>query len=113
MEKMEQEETAATVFSYLIRGLSGNNGASVRSELMQKLMPIKELYGLADDVYPIYIDFCMKNKKFLKVQDTIEAFGTAIANGKVSSKDERIMLRWVSDVMNGVRTNGNIKVKRR
>ncbi len=46
MDKLEQEETAATVFSYLIRGLSSGNRAAVKAELMQKLAPIKELYGL-------------------------------------------------------------------
>ena len=72
MEKLEQEETAATVFTYLIKGLSNGNRDKVKAELKEKMAPIKELYGLNDDVYPIYIDFCLEKKKFLKVQDTIE-----------------------------------------
>ena len=46
MDKLEQEETAATVFSYLIRGLSNGNRPAVKAELMEKMGPIKELYGL-------------------------------------------------------------------
>ncbi len=45
MDKLEQEETAATVFSYLIRGLSNGNRPAVKAELMEKMGPIKELYG--------------------------------------------------------------------
>jgi hypothetical protein len=113
MEKLEQEETAATVFTYLIKGLSNGNKEAVKAELMQKMTPIKELYGLNDDVYPIYIDFCIENKKFLKVQDTIQVFGDAVTAGKVSSAKERIMMGWIMDVQNQVRTYGNIKTKRR
>ncbi len=113
MEKLEQEETAATVFTYLIRGLSSGNREEVKAELMKKMTPIKELYGLNDDVYPIYIDFCLEKKKFLKVQDTIEVFGDAVTAGKVSHDKERIMLGWVMDIQNQVRTYGNIKTKRR
>lgn len=113
MEKIEQEETAATVFTYLIKGLSNGNGEEVKAELMKKMTPIKELYGLNDDVYPIYIDFCMEKKKFLKVQDTIEVFGDAVTAGKVPHDKERIMLGWVMDIQNQVRTYGNIKTKRR
>ena len=113
MEKLEQEEAAATVFSYLVRGLSSGNRAAVRSELMQKMMPIKELYGLTDDVYPIYIDFCLARKKFLKVQEAVEVMGEAVAAGKVSSKNEQIVMGWIMDIQNQNRTYGNIKTKRR
>ncbi len=113
MDKLEQEETAATVFSYLIRGLSNGNRDAVKAELMKKLEPIRELYGLTDEVYPLYVDQCIAHKKFLKVQDAIEAFGSAIASGKVSSKYERIMMGWISDVMQTNKTTGNVKTKRR
>lgn len=113
MDKLEQEETAATVFSYLIRGLANGNREALKAELMQKMAPIKDLYSLTDDVYPIYIDFCLQDKKFLKVQDALDAFGKAIEAGKVSSRDERIMMRWVMEIQNQVRTYGNIKTKRR
>ncbi len=113
MDKIEQEDTAATVFSYLIRGLSNGNHGAVRAEIMKKLQPIRELYGLTDEVYPLYVSQCMAHKKFLKVQDAIEAFGSAIASGKVSSKDERIMMGWISDVMRTNKTTGNVKTKRR
>ena len=113
MEKLEQEETAATVFTYLIKGLSNGNREDVKAELMKKMTPIKELYGLNDDVYPIYIDFCLEKKKFLKVQDAIEVFGDAVTAGNVSHDKERIMLGWVMDIQNQVRTYGNIKMKRR
>ncbi|AFC99403.1 hypothetical protein Mtc_0640 [Methanocella conradii HZ254] len=113
MDKLEQEEMAATVFSYLIRGLSSGQRGAMKSELMKKLEPIRELYGLSDEVYPLYIDQCIAHKKFLKVQDAIEAFGNAIARGEVSPRDERIMMQWVLNVQNQVRTYGNIKTKRR
>lgn len=113
MDKLEQEETAATVFSYLIRGLSNGNRDTVRADIMQKLKPIKDLYGLSDEVYPLYVDQCIAHKKFLKVQDAMEAFGKAVEAGKVPAKDERAMLQWVMDVQNQVRTYGNIKTKRR
>ncbi len=113
MDKLEQEETAATVFSYLIRGLSNGNRDAVKAELMQKLGPIRELYGLTDEVYPLYVDQCIAHKKFLKVQDAIEAFGSAIASGKAAPKDERAMMGWVLEVQNQVRTYGNIKTKRK
>lgn len=113
MDKLEQEETAATVFSYLVRGLSNGNREAVKAELMQKLTPIKELYGLTDDVYPVYVDFCMAKKKFLKVGDAIEAMGEAVASGKLSPKDERAAMGWILEVQNQNRTYGNIKTKRR
>jgi len=113
MDKLEQEETAATVFSYLIRGLSSGNRDAVRAELMQKLLPIKELYGLNDDVYPLYVDTCLEKKKFLKVPETMEAFGEAIESGRVKWEDERKMMGWVTEVQNQIRTYGNIKTKRR
>jgi hypothetical protein len=113
MDKLEQEETAATVFSYLIRGLSNGNRDAVKADIMKKLLPIKELYGLSDDVYPLFVEECIAHKKFLKVQDAMEAFGKAIEEGKVSAKDERAMMQWVLDVQNQVRTYGNIKTKRR
>jgi hypothetical protein len=113
MDKLEQEETAATVFSYLIRGLSNGNREAVKAELMQKLTPIRELYGLTDDVYPVYVDFCLRQKKFLKVQEAIEVMGEAVASGKVSSSDERAVMGWIMDIQNQVRTYGNIKTKRR
>ncbi|BAI63052.1 conserved hypothetical protein [Methanocella paludicola SANAE] len=113
MEKLEQEETAATVFSYLIRGLSNGNHDSVKAEIMKKLRPIKDLYGLSDEVYPLYVDQCIAHKKFLKVQDAMEAFGKAIEAGKVPGNDERAMMQWVMDVQNQVRTYGNVKTKRR
>lgn len=113
MEKLEQEETAATVFSYLIRGMANGSHDTVRAGIITKLQPIKELYGLSDEVYPLYIDQCMSHKKFLKVQDAMEAFGKAIEEGKVPAKDERAMMQWVLDVQNKVRTYGNIKTKRR
>jgi hypothetical protein len=113
MDKLEQEETAATVFSYLIRGMANGSRDEVRVELMRKLEPIRELYGLTDDVYPLYIDQCIAHKKFLKVQDAIEVFGDAMARGGVSSKDERTMMQWILAVQNKVRTSGNIKAKRK
>lgn len=113
MDKLEQEQTAATVFSYLIRGLSGGNRETVRAELMKKMTPIKELYGLNDDVYPLYIDFCLEKKKFLKSQEAIETFGNAITADKVSSKDERILMGWITDIMRQNKTTGNVKTKRR
>ncbi len=113
MDKLEQEDTAATVFSYLIRGLSNGNRDAVKAEIMEKLQPIRELYGLSDEVYPLYVDQCIAHKKFLKVQDAIEAFGHAIASGKVSSKGERTMMGWIADVMRTNKTTGNVKTKRR
>ncbi len=113
MDKQEQEETAATVFSYLIRGLSGGNREAVKAELMDKLRPIKELYGLNDDVYPLYVDACLEKRKFLKVPETMEAFGEAIEKGRVQWEDERKMMGWVTEVQNQIRTYGNIKTKRR
>jgi hypothetical protein len=113
MDKLEQEEAAATVFSYLVRGLSNGNRAAVKSELMLKMMPIKELYGLTDDVYPIYIDFCLEKKKFLKVREAIEVMGEAVAAGKVTSEDERTVMGWIMEIQNQNRTYGNIKTKRR
>lgn len=113
MEKLEQEETAATVFSYLIRGLANGNRAAVKAEIMDKLQPIKELYGLSDEIYPLFVDQCITHKKFLKVQDALEAFGKAIEQGRVSSKDERIIMQWILDIQNQVRTYGNVKTKRR
>jgi hypothetical protein len=113
MDKLEQEETAATVFSYLIRGMANGSREAVKAEIMKKLQPIKDLYGLSDEVYPLYVDQCIAQKKFLKVQDAMEAFGKAVEAGKVSSKDERTMMQWVMDVQNQVRTYGNIKTKRR
>jgi hypothetical protein len=113
MDKLEQEETAATVFSYLIRGLSNGNRASVKAELIQKLAPIKELYGLREDVYPVYVDFCIDNKKFLKVQEAIEVMGEAVVSGKLPAKSERDIMGWILDVQNQNRTYGNIKTKRR
>jgi hypothetical protein len=113
MEKLEQEETAATVFSYLIRGMANGNREAIKADIMEKLRPIKDLYGLSDDVYPLFVDQCIAQKKFLKVQDALDAFGKAIEAGKISSKDERAMMQWVLDVQNQVRTYGNIKTKRR
>lgn len=113
MDKLEQEEAAATVFSYLIRGLSDGDRKSVKAELMQKLLPIKELYGLADDVYPVYVDFCLDEKKFLKVQDAVRVMGEAVAAGKVPPKGERAVMGWIMEVQNQNRTYGNIKTKRR
>ena len=113
MDKLEQEESAATVFSYLIRGLPNGNRVAVRSELMQKMIPIKELYGLTDDLYPIYIDFCLERKKYLKVQEAVEVMGEAVAAGKLPSKDERIVMGWIMEIQNQNRTYGNIKTKRR
>jgi hypothetical protein len=113
MDKLEQEETAATVFSYLIRGLSNGNLGAVRSELMQKLMPIKDLYMLNDDVYPLYVDMCIEKRKFLKVPETMEAFGKALESDNVKWEDERAMMGWIREIQNQVRTYGNIKTKRR
>ncbi|MGA9139847.1 MAG: hypothetical protein WBZ29_06460 [Methanocella sp.] len=113
MDKLEQEETAATVFSYLIRGLSNGSRDVVRSELMQKLMPIKDLYMLNDDVYPLYVDMCIEKGKFLKVPETMEAFGKALEADNVKWEDERAMMGWVREIQNQVRTYGNIKTKRR
>ena len=113
MDKLEQEETAAKVFSYLIRGLANGDRAALKADIMQKLLPIKDLYGLSDEVYPLYVDQCIAQKRFLKVQEAMEAFGRAIESGNVSSNDERIMMRWVMDIQNQVRTYGNIKTKRR
>jgi len=101
------------VFSYLIRGLSNGNRDAVKAEIMKKLQPIRELYGLTDEVYPLYVDQCIARKKFLKVQDAIEAFGNAITSGKVSPKDERTMMGWITDVMRTNKTTGNVKAKRR
>jgi hypothetical protein len=113
MDKLEQEETAATVFSYLIRGLSNGSRETAKADIMEKLRPIRELYGLSDEVYPLYIDQCMRHKKFLKIQEAIEAFGRAIEEGSVSSKEERAMMAWITDVMRTNKTTGNVKTKRR
>ncbi len=113
MDKLEQEETAATVFSYLIRGLSKGSLEAAKADIIEKLRPIKDLYGLSDEVYPLYVDQCIAHKKFLKVQDAIEAFGNAIASGKVSSKNEQAMMAWITDVMRTNKTTGNVKAKRR
>jgi hypothetical protein len=113
MDKLEQEETAATVFSYLIRGLSNGNRPAVKAELLEKMKPIKELYGLNDDVYPLYVDMCIEQRRFLKVQDTMEAFGKAVEAGALKWEDERAMMGWVREIQNQVRTSGNIKTKRR
>jgi hypothetical protein len=113
MEKLEQEETAATVFSYLIRGLANGSRDAVRADIMEKLKPIKDLYGLSDEVYPLYVDQCIAQKRFLKMQEAMEAFGKSIEAGKVPANDERVMMQWVLDVQNQVRTYGNIKTKRR
>ncbi len=113
MDKLEQEETAATVFSYLIRGLSNGNRPAVKAELMEKMKPIKELYGLNDDVYPLYVDMCIEKRRFLKVQDTMEAFGKALESDNVRWEDERAMMGWIREIQNQVRTSGNIKTKRR
>jgi len=113
MDKLEQDETAATVFSYLIRGLSKGSREAAKADIMEKLRPIKDLYSLSDNVYPLYVDQCIYYKKFLKVQDAIEAFGRAVEAGSVSSKDERAMMGWISDVMRTNKTTGNVRVKRR
>ena len=113
MDKLEQEETAATVFSYLIRGLSNGNRETVRAELMEKMKPIKELYGLSDGVYPLYVDACIEKRRFLKVQDTLEAFGAALEKGNLRWEDERAMMGWVSEIMRQNKTTGNVKTKRR
>ena len=113
MDKLEQENTAATVFSYLIRGLSSGNREAVKAELLQKMTPIKELYGFTDDTFPLYIDQCLERKKFLKVQDAIEAFGSAIDAGKIKSKDERVVMAWIGEIMRQNKTTGNVKTKRR
>lgn len=113
MDKLEQEETAARVFSYLIRGLSSGGREAVRAEVLERLVPIKDLYGLSDDVYPLFVDECLAHKKFLKMQDAIEAFGKAIEGGRVGPKEEKALMQWVLDVQNQVRTYGNMKTKRR
>lgn len=112
MDKLEQERTAATVFSYLIRGLAGQNSEAVKAELMQKMTPFRELYSLSDDVYPIFIDLCMEKKKFLTVQEAIDAFGGAIDAGKVSGRDERAIMAWTGEIMRQNKTTGNVKTKR-
>jgi hypothetical protein len=113
MDKLEQEETAARVFSYLIRGLSNGNRSAVKAELMEKMRPIKELYGLSDEVYPLYVDMCIEQRRFLKVQDTMEAFGKALESDSVKWEDERAMMGWVSEIMRQNKTTGNVKTKRR
>jgi hypothetical protein len=113
MDKLEQEETAATVFSYLIRGISNGNKPWVKAELMEKMKPIKELYGLSDEVYPLYVDTCIEKRRFLKVQDAVEAFGTTLEKGDVRWEDERAMMGWVTEVMKQNKTTGNVKTKRR
>lgn len=113
MDKLQQEETAALVFSYLIRGLSNGNRPAVKAELMEKMKPIKELYGLSDEVYPLYVDMCIEKRRFLKVQDAMEAFGAAMEKGNLKWEDERAMMGWVRNIQNQVRTYGNIKTKRR
>jgi hypothetical protein len=112
MDKLEQEKTAATVFSYLVRGLSSGNATAVKAELMQKMASFKELYSLTDDIYPLYIDRCMEKKKFLTVQEAIDAFGSAIDAGKVSCKDERVVMSWIGEIMRQNKTTGNVKTKR-
>ncbi|HMK45859.1 MAG TPA: hypothetical protein VK436_04485 [Methanocella sp.] len=113
MDKLEQENAAATVFSYLIRGLSNGNTNMIKTELITKMSPIKELYSLSDDIFPLYIDRCMEMKKFLKMQDALEAFGAAIDAGRLSTSEERIIMTWVSEVMRQNKTTGNVKTKRR
>lgn len=112
MDKIEQEKTAATVFSYLIRGLAGKPKDAAKAELMQKMANFRELYSLSDDIYPLYIDQCMEKKKFLKVQEAIEAFGAAIDAGKISGKDERAVMGWIGEIMRQNKTTGNVKTKR-
>ena len=113
MDKLEQEETAAKVFSYLIRGLSGGNRLSVKAELLEKLRPIKELYGLGDEAYPLFVDLCLEKRKFLKVPEALEAFGEKVQAGGLRWEDERAIMGWVLEIQNQVRTYGNIKTKRR
>lgn len=113
MDKLEQEEAAATVFSYLVRGLSNGNRGTVHAELMQKMRPIKELYGFSDEVFPLYVDMCLEKRRFLKVQDTLEAFGEAVESGRLKWEDERAMMGWVTEVMRQNKTTGNVKTKRR
>lgn len=112
MDKLEQEQTAATVFSYLIRGLSGQNKEAVKAELMRKMESFRELYSLSDDIYPLYIDQCLEKRKFLKVQEAIEAFGNAIDAGKIKGKDERAVMAWIGEIMRQNKTTGNVKAKR-
>jgi len=64
MDKLEQEETAATVFSYLIRGMANGNHDAVKAGIMEKLRPIKDLYGLSDEVYPLFVDQCIAHRNF-------------------------------------------------
>jgi len=113
MDKLEQEQTASTVFSYLIRGLSNGNKDAVKAELMQKMSSFRELYSLSDGVYPLYIDRCLEKKRFLKVQEAIEAFGEAIDKGKITSKDERVVMAWMGEIQRQNKTTGNVKTKRR
>jgi hypothetical protein len=113
MDKQQQEDTAALVFSYLIRGLSGSNRETIRAELMEKMMPIKALYGFSDDAFPLYVNMCMEKRRFLKVPEAIEAFGEAMEAGQLKWEDERAVMGWVGEIMRQNKTTGNVKTKRR
>jgi|AGTN01.2.fsa_nt_gi hypothetical protein len=113
MDKLEQEETAATVFSYLIRGLSNGNSPAIKAELMEKMKPIKELYSLSDEVYPLYVDMCIEKRRFLKVQDAMEAFGKKLESENLKWEDERAIMGWIGEIMRQNKTTGNVKTKRR
>ena len=113
MDKQQQEDTAALVFSYLIRGLSSSNREAVRAELMEKMKPIKALYGFSDEAFPLYVDACIEKRRFLKVPDAMEAFGEAMEAGKLRWEDERTIMGWVGEIMRQNKTTGNVKTKRR
>lgn len=120
-DPLEQEQAAATVFSYLIRGVSAESLNSpdsekmknIRSMLMEKMEPMKRLYAMSDEVYPLYVDNCIRQRKFMKIPEAIEVFGKAMESGRVSSFEERAMMQWITEIMKTNKTTGNIKTKRR
>ncbi|MCD1295849.1 hypothetical protein CUJ83_12670 [Methanocella sp. CWC-04] len=120
VDDFDEEQAAVSVFSYLIRGLAGESRnineekrKVIKAELIEKMAPMKRLYAMSDELFPIYVDFCIANKKFLKIPETIKVFGDAISANKVSAGEEKVMMEWVKYIMNNTKTTGNIKTKRR
>jgi hypothetical protein len=120
-ENFDPEQAAVNVFSYLIRGMTKETASNkndpkyknVKKMLLERMAPMKRLYAISDDLFPIYVDYCIKNKKFMKVSETMEVFGNAINEGKVPPEEEKLMMEWVKHVMLTNKTTGNIKTKRR
>ena len=54
-------------------------------------------------MYPLYVDMCIEKHRFLKVQDTMEAFGKALESDNVKWEDERAMMGWVGEICDRIR----------